>query len=97
MRKIYAVNYNLRANEHSIFESTLLQEATDFYNNELAKCTHLAKPADVSNWRDDYDRAWGTVYYLELVEITIDDDIEENYVTNIETLKYSDYYYATDL
>lgn len=93
MRKIYSVIFNWRANEHSIFESESLEEAKAFYENELNKLKNV-EPVDITGWYDDYDRAWSTVYFLELVEITIDDDIEENYVTNIETLAYSDYYYV---
>lgn len=93
MKKIYSVIFNWIANEHSIFDSESLEEAKAFYENELNKLKNV-EPVDITGWRDVYDRAWSTVYFLELVEITIDDDIEENYVTNIETLAYSDYYYV---
>ena len=88
MKTNYSVQMTMKCESNSIFTSDNETEARKFFDNEAQKLSANA-PADVTGWSDE-DRAWGDVYFVELIKTTWDND---DYPLDCETLAYTDYFY----
>lgn len=87
-KTIYSVCESTNINSESIFTSSDIQAADDFYEKHL-QSLKVNQPADITGWTE-HDQAWSHVYFVELVKITTDEDGD---IINMETIRQSEYYW----
>lgn len=87
-KTIYSVCESTNINSESIFTSSDIQAAKNFYEKHL-QSLKVNQPADITGWTE-HDQAWSCVYFVELVKITTDEDGD---IINMETIRQSEYYW----
>lgn len=88
MKKNYGVFYTNNVESKAVFTTENETVAREFFEKEK-RTLSTNTSVDVSVW-DDNDQAWQYVYFVELIEMDIDDEGE---IFDVERVDRTEYYY----